>query len=345
MRGAIYRAFGEVPGLETLPDPECPLDGAVLEVRANGVCRSDWHAWMGHDPIITLPHVPGHELAGVIVELGEGVRNWHAGERVTAPFCCACGRCRECLSGHQNICDNDYQPGFSGWGGFAQYVMIPNADLNLVAVPETISFVAAASLGCRFMTAFGSLVDKANLRAGETLAVHGCGGVGLSAIMIAAALGANVIAVDISEAALARAKELGAAHTINAREQDPPQAIQDFTNGGTHVSVDALGSRVTCANSIRSLRKRGRHVQIGLMLAEDATPEVPMAEIVAKELCIFGIHGMQAHRYPEMLNLIAAGKLEPERLVGKTLPLAEAGKELASMGSFSQQGVSVIDTF
>ena len=345
MRGAIYRAFGEVPGLETLPDPECPPDGAVLEVRANGVCRSDWHAWMGHDPMITLPHVPGHELAGVIVELGEGVRNWHVGERVTAPFCCACGRCRECLSGHQNICDNDYQPGFSGWGGFAQYVMIPNADLNFVAVPETISFVAAASLGCRFMTAFGSLVDKANLRAGETLAVHGCGGVGLSAIMIAAALGANVIAVDISEKVLARAKELGAAHTINAREQNPPQAIQDLTNGGTHVSVDALGSRVTCANSIRSLRKRGRHVQIGLMLAEDATPEVPMAEIVAKELRIFGIHGMQAHRYPEMLNLIAAGKLEPERLVGKTLSLAEAGKELASMGSFSQHGVSVIDRF
>ena len=231
MKGAIYRAFGEPLGLETLPDPECPADGAIIEVKANGICRSDWHAWMGHDPIITLPHVPGHEFAGVVAEVGAEVRNWRVGVRVTAPFCCACGRCRECLDGHQNICDNQYQPGFSGWGSFAQYVRVPHADLNLVALPETVNFVAAASLGCRFMTAFGGLVDKAKLRPGETLAVHGCGGVGLSAIMIAVALGANVIAVDISDAQLERAEALGAAHTVNAKKQNPVQAIRDLADG------------------------------------------------------------------------------------------------------------------
>jgi alcohol dehydrogenase len=195
------------------------------------------------------------------------------------------------------------------------------------------------------MTAFSGIVDKAKLSAGEYIAVHGCGGVGLSAIMIARALGASVIALDIDTGKLELAKSLGANHVIDARDAKPHKVIQSLTDGGAHVSIDALGSSVTSANSISSLRKRGRHVQIGLMLAEDAWAKLPMYQVIAKELQIIGSHGMQAWRYPEMLKMIAEGKLEPKKLIGKTLSLEEAGAELVKMGEFAQQGVSVIDRF
>ena len=344
MRAAVFEAFGELLEVRQVPDPVCPPNGAVIEVRANGVCRSDWHAWKGHDPTIKLPHVPGHELAGVVAEVGTNVSAWQPGDRVTTPFCGGCGACRECLSGNGHICDNDYQPGFSGWGSFAEYVLIPNAD-NLVRLPETLEFAEAASLGCRFMTAFRAVVDQGQVRGGEWLAVHGCGGVGLSAVMIGVALGASVVAVDIDADKLRLAKNFGASLTFNAAERNPVRAIKEATDGGVHLSLDALGSRATCQNSIRNLRKRGRHVQVGLLLAQDARPALPMYEVIAKELQILGSHGMQAHRYPAMLQMIVGGRLEPRKLIGKTIALEEAGTELAAMGSFKQQGVTVIDTF
>ena len=345
MRAALYHAFGEDLTVRTVPDPVPPKDGVVIEVRANGICRSDWHAWMGHDPAVKLPHVPGHELAGVIAEVGSAVETWRVGDRVTTPFCGGCGVCEQCLSGFQHICDNEYQPGFSGWGSFAQFVMIPKADINLVRLPLELGFVEAASLGCRFMTAFRGVVDQGRLSGGEWLAVHGCGGVGLSAVMIGAALGAQVVAIDIDEAKLALACSLGASAAINALWDNPYRTVQDVTKGGAHLSIDALGSQTTCRNSIKSLRKRGRHIQIGLLLAEEANPELPMHEVIAKELSLLGSHGMAAHRYPAMLEMIVSKRLEPARLIGKTVSLDEAGAELAAMGSFAQQGVTVIDRF
>ena len=345
MRAAMYHEFKKPLIVTTVPDPELPEGGIILEVKANGICRSDWHAWMGHDPMITLPHVPGHEMAGVIAEVHPTVKNWKVGDRVTLPFCLGCGICAECRAGHQHICDNDYQPGFSAWGSFAQYVAIPRAEANLIALPASIDFVEAASLGCRFMTAFHGVIDQGKVQAGQYLAVYGCGGVGLSAIMIGAALGALVITVDIDDNKLERAKELGASYTINAQTTNPVKAIKDLTQTGAHVSIDALGSKITSQHSIRSLRKRGRHVQIGLTLAEDALVDVPMYEVIAKELTLVGSHGMPAYRYPDMLEMIAKGTLNPNALIGKTVSLEEAGSELASMGTFSQQGVTVIDSF
>ena len=345
MRAAIYHAFQKPLTVTTVPDPVLSDDGIILEIKANGICRSDWHGWMGHDPMISLPHVPGHEMAGVILEVGSEVKNWQVGNRVTLPFCLGCGVCAECRAGFQNICDVDYQPGFSAWGSFAQYIAIPRAEANLICLPEEIDFIEAASLGCRFMTAFHSVVDQGHLKAGEWLAVHGCGGVGLSAIMIASALGAQIIAIDIDDSKLEFAKIIGATALINAKNIDPVQAIKDLTQGGAHVSIDALGSAITSRNSIQSLRKRGRHVQIGLTLAEDSGVTVPMYEVLAKELTIVGSHGLQAHRYPDMLQMIVSGKLRPKRLIGKTVNLEQAGDELARMGHFAQHGVTVINQF
>ncbi|WP_417210778.1 zinc-dependent alcohol dehydrogenase family protein [Antarctobacter sp.] len=345
MKAMLFEAFGAEPKVTTLPDPAPAPGGVVIKVAATGLCRSDWHGWMGHDPDIALPHVPGHELAGTVAAVGAGVTRWQEGDRVTVPFICACGTCPECHAGHQQVCDAQFQPGFTHWGSFAEYVALPQADMNLVALPETMGFDTAASLGCRFATSFRAVVDQGRVRGGEWVAVHGCGGVGLSAIMIARALGAQVVAVDIDEDKLALAGETGASATVNARDGNVPQAVRDLTGGGAHLSIDALGHPETCANSILSLRKRGRHVQVGLLLGDQSRPPLPMDRVIGWELEILGSHGMQAHRYRAMLDMIESGALSPDRLVGDRISLTEAVPALMAMDSFQARGATVITSF
>jgi len=345
MRAAVFREFGGALTVEDVPDPTPPADGVVLAVGATGICRSDWHAWMGHDPDVAPPHVPGHELAGTVVALGVDVRGVREGERVTVPFCLGCGRCAPCRAGETQICDDDYQPGFTGWGSFAQYVALPHAELNLVRLPEDLGFVEAAALGCRFMTAFAAITVHGRPAEGDWVAVHGCGGVGLSAVMIAAAAGARVVAVDIDAAKLTLARELGAELTLDARAADPAEAVREATRGGAHVSLDALGSAVTCAASVDSLRKRGRHVQVGLMVADERSVPVPMSRVISHELELAGVHGMAVRHYPALLDAIATGRLDPARLVGATVGLERAGEELAAMGGFTRHGATVITSF
>ena len=345
MKAVYYELFGEAPRLANLPDPTPALDGVVIKVEASGLCRSDWHGWMGHDPDIVLPHVPGHELAGTIAAVGARVRRWRVGDRVTVPFVGGCGRCAECHSGNQQVCENQFQPGFTAWGSFAEFVAVDYADTNLVRLPDALDFVTAASLGCRFVTSFRAVVDQARVLPGEWVAVHGCGGVGLSAIMIARAMGANVVAVDLTEEKLAFARELGAVATVNGRAGDVPAVVREITGGGAHVSIDALGHPATCFNSIANLRRRGRLVQVGLMLGEHAKPPIPMDRVIAHELQIMGSHGMQAFRYADMLAMVEKGTLAPQRLVGKRIALDEAPAALMAMDRFDSLGISVIDRF
>jgi D-arabinose 1-dehydrogenase-like Zn-dependent alcohol dehydrogenase len=344
VRALVYDAFGAPAAVRDVPDPTPDEDGAVIHVEATGLCRSDWHGWVGHDPDIALPHVPGHELAGVVAAVGGAVTDWSPGDRVTVPFVCACGSCPQCAAGDHQICDNQTQPGFSGWGSFAEYVAIDHADVNLVRLPDPMDTVTAASLGCRFATAYRAVMDQGRVRAGQWVAVHGCGGVGLSAVMIAKAADARVVAVDVSPAALDLARRMGATATVDASVvENVPVEVRDLTGGGAHLSLDALGSHQTCASSIRSLRKRGRHVQVGLLPPALGHPPVPMARVIANELELVGSHGMAAHGYPEMLDLVARGRLRPDLLVTRRIGLDEAGVALAAMGEpGAPAGVTVI---
>ena len=346
MRAAIYHAFKQPVSIETVPDPGMDNEGVILRVMAAGLCRSDWHGWMGHDPDIRLPHVPGHELAGVVEAVGKNVRNWQVGDRVTVPFVGGCGRCPQCASGNHQVCDKQFQPGFTHWGCFAQYVEIQRADINLVRLPDAMGFETAASLGCRFITSFRAVVDQGQVRGGQWVAVHGCGGVGLSAIMIATAMGAGVIAVDIGKEQLLLAQKLGAVAVINAAEvEDVVEAVRGITQGGVHVSIEALGSQQTCFNSIANLRKRGKHIQVGLMTGDHQHPRVPMDRVLSNELEIIGSHGMQAFRYPEMMDMISRDKLQPQKLLGETITLQQSLQALTSMDQFNRVGVTVINRF
>ncbi|MFK7905109.1 MAG: zinc-dependent alcohol dehydrogenase family protein [Chitinophagales bacterium] len=346
MRAIIYEKFQGLIDIQNVADPSPTNDGVVVKVKATGLCRSDWHGWMGHDSDITLPHVPGHELAGVIEAVGKNVQNFKIGDRVTVPFVCGCGRCTQCNSGNHQVCDYQSQPGFTHWGSFAEYVRIDFADTNLVKIPDEINDVTAATLGCRFITSYRAIVEQGKVRGGQYVAIHGCGGVGLSAIMIANAFGAQVIAIDIDDDTLNLAKKMGAIETINAsKNKDVVEQVKSLTNGGAHISMDALGSQTTCFNSIANLRKRGKHIQVGLMSGDHQHPKVPMDKVMANELEIIGSHGMQAFKYTEMLEMIKNGKLHPDKLIEKTITLEEAKIALPNMNNFENTGVVVIDSF
>ncbi|MFT5500273.1 MAG: alcohol dehydrogenase [Woeseiaceae bacterium] len=346
MKAAIYEKFQGPVAIQDVPVPDPTNDGVVLKVEATGVCRSDWHGWMGHDPDISLPHVPGHEIAGVVAAVGKNVIKWKVGDRVTLPFVCGCGVCEQCASGNQQICDSQFQPGFTHWGSYAEYVAIHYADENLVSLPEEIDFVVAASLGCRFATSYRAVLHQGSVAPEQWVAIHGCGGVGLSAVMIAAAAGARVIAIDVNGDSLARALSVGAVACVNASNNpDVVEQVRDLTNGGVHLSIDAFGSNETCYNSIANLRKRGRHVQVGLMAGDDYHPQVAMELIIANELELFGSHGMQAHQYEGMLKMIIDGTLQPGALLGQTVTLERAAAILGSPDELQVAGVTVIDRF
>lgn len=339
MRAVIFDRFGGPLTVEDVPSPRPPARGVVVQVAASGICRSDWHGWQGHDASIALPHVPGHELAGTISAVGKEVSRWKPGARVTVPFVCACGSCPPCAAGNQQVCVNQTQPGFTHWGSFAEYVPLDHADANLVGIPEEIEFAAAASLGCRFGTAFRAVVQQGRVNAGDWVAVHGCGGVGLSAVHIASAAGARVIAVDVSAAALRLARSLGAEEVVEGTER-VAEAVQELSGGGAHVSLDAVGSPSTCVNSVECLRARGRHVQVGLLPAAGGSPQIPMETVIARELELVGSHGIAAHTYPQMLGLVASGRLRPQSLVTARISLDEAGAALAQVGALP--GMTVI---
>ena len=343
MRAVVIDAVRAQPEVREVAQPSVPVNGVVVRVMATGMCRSDWHAWAGHFEEIVFPHVPGHELSGTVVEVGAEVRRCRVGDRVTVPFVCGCGRCEWCRAGEAQVCPDQQQPGFTHWWSFAEYVALHAADANLVAIPEQVDFPTAASLGCRFATAYRALVGRARVTEGEWVTVVGAGGVGLSTVMIARALGGRVVAVDRNSEALAAASAVGAEHTLRADGTDIPAAVADLTGGGSHVAVDAVGSEQTCADAILSLRRRGRHIQVGLLPPVSGDPRLPMARVIAWELDVLGSHGMAAVDYPGMMALIEQGSLQPQRLIERTIGLDEAAAMLPGFDRATVAGMTIVN--
>jgi alcohol dehydrogenase len=333
--------FEQFNGPIEIRDIEFPYPApksVLIKVEATGLCRSDWHGYAGHDSDISLPHVPGHELAGTVAQVGNQVKNFKIGDRVTVPFVNGCGTCEWCSSGNAQVCPAQSQPGFTQFGSFAEYVEIKNADFNLISLPKEITFEVAAALGCRFATAFRGLTARGGIKTGDLVAVFGCGGVGLSAVMIAKAFGAKVIAVDINDVALENAKNAGADHLFkSANAVDEIQKL-----GGAQITVDALGHQKTAEIAVKSLRRLGKHIQLGLLLAEDGLTPMAMARVIGWELELIGSHGMAAIDYPQMLKMIAGGVLHPEIFIKRTISLEDATAALAEMENAVQDGITII---
>lgn len=343
MRAVYVEEFGAPARVADVAVPEPSPRGVVVEVEATGLCRSDWHAWAGHDGGVSLPHIPGHEFVGRIAAVGDEVREFVVGDRVTTPFVCGCGECRYCRAGDAQVCPAQTQPGFTHAGSFAEFVPVENAQVNLVRVPDDVDAAAVASLGCRFATSFRALRHRARVEAGESVAVFGCGGVGLSAVMIAAALGARPIAVDVSDGALTLARRHGAAAVVDASGLTPAQVAARVTEAaggdGADVALEALGRPATAEAAVRCLRPRGRYVQVGLFATE---PVFPIGVVTARELDVLGSHGMAASDYPEMMAMVAGGRLRPQDLVTRTIGLDEVPAALLAMNDGTTPGMTVI---
>jgi alcohol dehydrogenase len=353
MRAATFTGHGEPLEIREIDEPEPDATGVVVETEVCGICRSDWHAWQG-DPLwesrgLEEGHVLGHEPAGVVVAVGDEVEEVREGDQVAVPFNLGDGTCPACRNGHSNICDNRIPLGLApeSPGAFAERFHVPWADFNVVPLPDGVSALEMAGLGCRFMTSFHALVHRADVTAGDWLAVHGCGGVGLSAVHIADALGANVVAVDLFDEKLEFASDLGAVETINADAvADVPGEVRAITDGGADVSVDALGIAETCRNSVDSLRKLGQHLQIGLTSSEEGGEvALPTDMMVAKEIEFVGAIGMPRPRYDEIFRMIEHGKLDPAAVISETVPLDRTPEKLEAMTDFETVGIPVIDEF
>lgn len=349
MKAAVVEHYKEPLVIENVAEPTHDPDGVLVEVKACGVCRSDWHGWQGEWPGFTgnsLPHIFGHEFVGQISETGTNVSRYRVGDRVIVPFTLGCGHCEYCRSGHSNVCPEVSMPGFSYDGGFAQFVAVPDADANLVKLPDTVTFTDAAGMGCRFMTAYHGVIEVGRIHPGDWLVVYGAGGVGLSATLVATSAGANVIAVDLADDKLKLARKVGAVETINSHETDPVAAVRELTGGGADKSIDALGISDTLHNAVNSLRSRGIHIQIG-MTPEGPAGQVPLTinDIVSKEIDFRGSFGMPAVEFRYLLNQVAAGKVKPGQLVAKTIALSEVNDALTAMSTYNTVGTSVITDF
>jgi alcohol dehydrogenase len=349
MRAAVLREYGEPLDVTERPAPDPVPDGAVVGVEACGICRSDWHAWKGHgewaDDQVPLDYVLGHEPAGRVLAVGPRGERVREGDRVVVPFNLGCGACQSCHTGHGNTCTDGTALGFESAapGAFAEQVAVPSADYNLQPVPDGLPFRDVAAVGCRYMTAFHALADRAAVGGGDWVAVHGCGGVGLSTVQIADALGTRPVAVDVSSDALSLADEVGATVIVDASERDPVAAIDDATDGGADVSVDALGRAETARNSVRCLRERGTHVQVGLTTdAEQGEVPLPTDWMTRWEVDWLGSRGMPPTRFPELLGMVESGRLDPGALVGREVSLDEVSDRLAAMTDYDTAGVEVL---
>jgi alcohol dehydrogenase len=352
MRAAVLREYGEGPSIEQVDRPAIGPRDALVAVEACGICRSDWHAWQGHgdwaDDRVAPGQVLGHEPAGRIVEVGEHITELQAGDRVAVPFCLGDGTCRYCRSGHGNVCPDGLALGFEreAGGALAEYVRLPWAEFNAIRLPSSVEFREAAALGCRFMTAFHGLAHRVDPDPGAWVVVVGCSGVGLSAVQVADALGLRVIAADVEERKLERASALGATETVDAGDEDVPEAVASVTGDGAAVSVDAVGRAETCRAAVDALRPTGTHLQLGLTTdAERGAIPLPTDRLTMAAQSFVGSRGMPPSRADELVGLVESGAVDPGALVGRAVPLSQVPDRLAAMTDYDTEGVEVVTEF
>ena len=317
MKAVRLTEVGSPLTLQEIPVPEIGEKDVLVRVQAAGICHSDAHYRAGRSPVRPLPMTLGHEVAGVVERIGTGVRNLKQGDRVCLHYNVTCGECSFCSTGNEQFCPRVLMIGHFTNGGYAQYISIPAR--NALPLPPEIPFAQGATLMCASATAFHSL-RKSRLRAGETAAIIGVGGLGISAVQLARAFGAiEVFEVDIREESLALAAAYGA-RPVQARKVDPVTEIRRLTGGrGVDVAIEMLGSPPTMQQAVRSLAPMGRAVFVGI--SDEAVKFDTYHEVLGNEAEIIGCSDHLLSELPTVIEMARQGVLDTARVVTRSVTL------------------------
>lgn len=326
MAAVVIARYGGSLEATSRPIPR-PGPGEVLvRVRASGLCSTDLHLLSGRQPLGDLPRVLGHELAGDVVELGQGVAGWQAGDRVTAAIDVTCGRCRHCRSGETQRCSAMQRIGFERDGGHAEYVALPAA--NLVALPAGLAYEGAAILPDAMACMYHSLIHRGGLGVGQRVVILGVGGLGIHGVQVARLAGAQVLATSRRQERLALAAQYGA-RGVNPTSQSLEEAVADFTGGeGVDLVVDNIGTRASVRQGLGLLRPGGKFLVMAYL---DESFEVPSIPLFKTEQQIIGCRGSTRQDLIDVVRLVQLGQLTP--VVGAYYPLEKIRDAAARLES------------
>ncbi len=325
MKAAVFYAANEPLRVEEIPTPT-PGPGEVLvKVAACGLCHTDLH-YIDHGvPTFKAPPlVLGHEISGTVAAIGAGTTRWQEGDRVLLPAVYGCGQCAMCRTGRENVCEKMVMFGNNVDGGYAEYVLAPAKDL--LSLPEELPLVESAIIADAVTTPYHAVVNRGAVKPGDRVVVFGCGGIGLNLVQIAAAVGAQVIAIDIVDGKLEWARRLGAQTTLNAAQIERiDKEIRKLTGGGADIGFEAIGNPVTQAQTFSCLRTGGRFVVVGYS-AKPMTLDT--GRVMYREMEVIGSLGCRAVDYPRVLELARQGKIKVEELVTARFPLEDINTAL-----------------
>lgn len=327
MKAARFAEVNEPLQIEEIPVPEIQEDEVLVQVQAVGLCGSDVHiVFEGVTPTAFKPITLGHEPSGIVVRKGPRVEGWQEGDRVSITPVLFCSSCRNCITGHTEICLNRKMVGIQADGALAEYLAVPAK--NLIGLPESVPFTVGAIITDAVATPFHALIDRAELKAGETVAIYGAGGLGLHAVQIARMVGATqIFVVDTREGQLERARGLGADDTINPQETAPVEAILEATGGlGVDVTAEFIGLSETIAQAVESVVPGGRVVVAGL--GPDPISILPPTDFVRHQISLLGSYAFTKRNIEQLVDLAASGRLNLEESITHTFPLVEVNTAL-----------------
>lgn len=337
MRAALFHGPGKPLTVEEVETPRIGPGEALVKVAACGVCATDLHYLHGTPTFKKPPLILGHEVSGRIEAVAPDVASFTKGETVLVPAVLSCGECLNCRRGRDNLCDRMVMPGNHADGGFAEFIKVPAR--NLVRLPEGLPLEEGAVISDAVSTPFHAVRNRGHVQGGDWVAIFGCGGVGINAVQIAAALGATVIAVDVDAKKLALARELGASETLNPKEGDVPKAIRKLTGGGVDVAFEIVGKPQVLDQAFGSVRAGGTLVAVGY---SEETWNFAVHRVMFREMSVIGSLGCRSADYPTILTMVQLGKIRLGPVVGDRLPLERINEALARLESGAVSGRQLV---
>ena len=323
MKAARFYGPGVPLKVEDVPVPEVGRNDVLIKVKACGVCYSDVHKLHGSVILKRTPVTLGHEISGEIAEAGTEVKGFREGDRVAVCCMVPCGSCQHCLTGRENICARgEVTIGMQLDGGLAEYVRVPAG--NVFKIPDAMSHEEAAILTDALATPYHA-IRRLCIKPGDWVVIYGMGGLGMCAVQVANLNGARVIGIDLFDAKLKIAKELGADHTINAKQDDPVKRTMEITNGGADIAMEFIGLAKTVQQAIKSVKPSGRIMLVGI---GKGVFNVDWQDILFKQLSLFACYGVVRADFPRLIELVSSGKINLKKLITHVVPLNEANRAI-----------------